>query len=121
MSRIIKSGPGWRVGWDSSADEFKGLVGTDDWALELTEAEMNDFCRLLNQLVETIAQISSELMEEETIACELESDLLWLEVKGYPDAYNLHLILHTGRRGEGHWSASTVPELIQAIQLLKVF
>ncbi len=82
---------------------------------------MNDFCRLLNQLVETIAQVSRELMEEETIACELESDLLWLEIKGYPDSYNLHLILHTGRRGEGHWSESAVPELIQAIQLLKVF
>ncbi len=33
MSRIIKSGPGWRVGWDFNANEFKGLVGTDDWAL----------------------------------------------------------------------------------------
>jgi hypothetical protein len=121
MERIIKSGSGWRVGWDSASKEFKGLVGTDDWALELTEAEMNDFCRLLNRLAETMAQMSNELMDEEAIACEAESDLLWLEVEGYPHAYRLHLILLTGRRVEGCWSTSAVPNLIQAIQLLQVF
>jgi hypothetical protein len=121
MERIIKSGPGWRVGWDADSEEFKGLIGTDDWALELTEAEMNDFCRLLNQLAETMAQMSNELMDEEAIVCEAESDLLWLEAEGYPHDYKLHLILLTGRRVEGYWSPSAVPDLIQAIQLLQVF
>ncbi|UBF26284.1 DUF1818 family protein [Kovacikia minuta CCNUW1] len=121
MNRIIKTGTGWRLGWDASAEQFKGLVGADEWALELTESEMNDFCRLVNQLAETIVQISNELMDEEAIACEVESDLLWLEAEGYPDAYHLHLILLTGRGGEGFWSASAVPELIQAIQLLQGF
>jgi hypothetical protein len=121
MARIVKSGPGWRIGWDTEAEAFKGLVGTDEWALELTEAELNDFCRLLNQLVDSVERISLELMDEETIACEAESDLLWLEVKGYPQAYNLHLILLTGRRGEGHWSASAVPQLVQAVRSLQVF
>ncbi len=121
MARIVKSGPGWRIGWDADAEVFKGLVGTDDWALELTEAELKDFCRLLNQLVETVAQIAPELMDEETIVCEAESDRLWLEVEGYPHAYRLHLILLTGRRGEGRWSAAAVPELTQAIQSFQVF
>jgi len=31
------------------------------------------------------------------ISCEAESDLLWLQVEGYPHAYNLRLILNTGR------------------------
>jgi hypothetical protein len=118
---MIKSGVGWRLGWDPDADAFKGLVGSDDWALELTAVELEDFCRLLNQLVEMVVQMSSELMAEETIACEAESDRLWLEVEGYPHAYRLHLMLLTGRRSEGHWAATAVPALAQAAKSLDVF
>ncbi|QZZ19398.1 DUF1818 family protein [Leptothermofonsia sichuanensis E412] len=121
MGRILKSGHGWCIGWDTDAEVFKGLVGTDDWALELTETELNDFCRLFNQLSETMVQMSRELMDEEAIACEAESDHIWLEVEGYPHAYSLHLILLTGRGGEGRWSASAIPDLLQAIQSLKVY
>jgi len=118
---MIKSGVGWRIGWDADAPIFVGLVGSDDWSLELTAAELNDFCRLVPQLAEAIAQISHELMDEEAIGCEVESSLLWLEAQGFPDAYKLHLILLSGRGGEGYWSAAAVPELVRAVPLLKVF
>ncbi len=121
MSRFLKSGPGWRIGYDPEAVEFKGLVGTDDWALELTEAELDDFCRLLGQLVDTMKQMATELMDEEAIACEVESDRLWLEAEGYPQAYTLHLILLNGRRAEGHWSSQAAGDLFQAACSLKVF
>ena len=121
MKRLIKSGAGWRIGWDPNASEFTGLVGGDEWALELSEAELSDFCRLLAQLAETMNQMTSELMEEERVSCELESSLLWMEAEGYPHAYGLRLILNTGRRGEASWTASAVPGLIQATQMLKVF
>ena len=121
MERVVKSGAGWRIGWNPNAGEFKGLVGADDWAIELTEAELNDFCRLSGQLVETISQLTSELMDEEKIACEAQSDLLWMEVEGYPHAYNLRLILNTGRCAEGNWAADAVPDLVQAAGMLKVF
>jgi hypothetical protein len=121
MERLIKSGPGWRLGWNSEAAEYQGLVGGDDWAIELTEAELDDFCRLLGQLAQTMSQMASELMDEEKIACEAESDLLWLEVEGYPHAFTLRFILNTGRRGEGSWIAQSVPGLLQAAQSLKVF
>jgi len=42
MSVLLKV-EGWRIGWNPNAAEFKGLVGTDDWAIELTETELNDF------------------------------------------------------------------------------
>ncbi|MDB9375301.1 DUF1818 family protein [Nodularia sphaerocarpa] len=121
MEHLIKSGLGWRIGWNPNAPEFKGLIGTEDWAIELTEAELNDFCRLLAQLADTMKQLASELMEEEKIACEAESDLLWLEVEGYAHAYSLRLILNTGRGVEGKWEAAAVPELLQASGMLKVF
>ena len=121
MERVIKSGTGWRLGWNPDALTFKGLVGTEDWAIELTEAELNEFCRLLNQLADTMKHLATELMEEEKIACEAESDLLWMEVEGYPQAYNLRFILNTGRGAEGQWEAPAVLELWQAIGMLKVF
>ena len=65
MERVIKSGTGWRIGWNPDAPEFKGLVGTQDWAIELTEAELNEFCRLFNQLADTMKHLATELMEEE--------------------------------------------------------
>ncbi|KYC37921.1 hypothetical protein WA1_05340 [Scytonema hofmannii PCC 7110] len=121
MQRVLKSGLGWRIGWNPTAPEFKGLVGTDDWAIELTEAELNDFCRLLAQLADSMQQIATELMDEEKIACEAESDLMWMEVEGYPHAYSLRLILSTGRSVEGKWDASAVPGLLQATGMLEVF
>ena len=121
MERLIKNGSGWRLGWDPQALEYQGLVGGDDWAIELTEAELNDFCRLLAQLAQTMNQMASELMDEEKIACEAESDLIWMEVEGYPDSYLLRFILNTGRRCEGSWLASAVPNLVQAAESLKVF
>lgn len=121
MERLLKTGLGWRLGWNPKATDYQGLVGGDDWAIELTDAELNDFCRLAEQLAETMNQMVSELMDEEKISCEAESDLLWMEVEGYPHAYTLRFILNTGRRGEGSWLSEAVPGLVQAAQSLKVF
>ncbi|MBE9039236.1 DUF1818 family protein [Oscillatoriales cyanobacterium LEGE 11467] len=121
MNRIVKSDSGWRLGWDAAASEFKGLVGTDDWAFELREDEFQDFCRLFDRLATTMSQMRSELMDEEKITCEAQSDRLWLEVEGYPDAYSLRLILNTGRRCEGEWLPEAVPGLLQAARTIAVF
>ncbi|MFB8797079.1 MAG: DUF1818 family protein [Microcoleus sp.] len=121
MERVIKTGDGWRLGWHPDATEFQGLVGGDGWAIELTEAELNDFCRLLAQLAATMSQMASELMDEEKIAIEAESDLLWVQVEGYPQAYSVQLILSAGRRCEGFWSIAAAPGLVQATKVLKVF
>jgi len=121
MSKILKSGSGWRIGWNPEAGEFPGLVGGENWAVELTAAELNDFCRLLAQLAATLDQMSSELMDAEKIACEAESDLLWMEVAGYPHAYTLQFILNSGRRAEGNWGVEAVPSLVQAAQTLQTF
>ncbi len=121
MERVVKSGAGWRLGWNPNAAEFKGLVGADDWAIELTGAELDDFCRLCTQLVETMNQLASELMDEEKIAIDAESGLMWMEVEGYAHAYSLRLILNTGRCAEVSWSSDAVPGLVQAAQTLTVF
>ena len=121
MAKILKQGNGWRLGWNPEAGEFKGLVGGDEWAIELTEAELEDFCRLLLTLARTMKEMAGELMDEEKIACEAESDRLWMEAEGYPDAFCVRFILNTGRCCEAGWPSSAVPELVQAAAVLKVF
>ncbi|NET47722.1 MAG: DUF1818 family protein [Merismopedia sp. SIO2A8] len=115
-TRQLKRGDGWRVGCFPNAELFQGLVGSDTWSLELTTTEFNDFCRLALQLSDTMAAMAAELMDEERISCEAESESIWLEVEGFPHAYTMHLILLTGRRGEGMWSDAAVPKLLQALQ-----
>lgn len=119
--RYLKSGSGWRVGWDTHAATYPGLVGADEWAVELTEVEFQDFNRLFRQLHQTMKLMAQELMEEEQITCEVETDLLWLEAQGYPHSYSLRLILNQGRRCEGNWSPEAVPELFIALERLTIF
>ncbi|MBR8831437.1 MAG: hypothetical protein N5P05_000923 [Chroococcopsis gigantea SAG 12.99] len=119
--RILKQGKGWRLGWTRDPLPYQALVGGDDWAMELTAAEFADFCRLTAQLNQTMNQMREVLMEEEKIACEAESDLVWLEGEGFPQSYSLRLILQKGRSCEGNWSAEAVKELIKALETFQVF
>ncbi len=117
----LKTGKNWRVGWNDEADVFKGLVGADDWSVELTETEFDTFLRLLTELGEALESMKAELMDEEAIALEKESELLWMQIDGYPQVFSISFILRTGRCAEGHWSAETASELNQAIQTIKLF
>ena len=116
MSRLLKKGKGWRIGWHPEAEKYQGLIGSESWAIELTAIEFKEFYRLLRQLTDTMAQIASELMDEERIAIEAESNLMWLEIEGYRDRYSLRLILHCDRRCEGNWEAGIASELVLVMQ-----
>ncbi len=115
QNRQIQEGTGWRLGWNPDGTiAYQGLVGGSDWAYELTAAELDDFCRLLLQLADTMAAMAAELMSEERLCCEAESDRLWLEVEGFPQSYGLRLILSQGRGAEGAWATTAVPGLVGA-------
>ena len=113
--RRLIEGMGFRVGWDPDGGEFVGLVGTEEWAIELTAAEWTDFARLATQLSETMAAMTTELMDEESMSVELESDRLWIEVQGDPTHYGLRFMVQEGRCVEGAWKAEGVPGLLKAL------
>lgn len=119
--RFIKQGADWRVGWDPSVSLYKGLLAGQDWAVELTEPEFQDFCRLAQQLQATLQAMAPELMDAERIACEAESERIWLEAEGFPQAYGLRFIVLTGRRCEGSWPDSAVPEVLAALRGITLF
>ena len=118
MGRILKKGEGWRIGWNPDPTcPFQGLVGADDWAVELTAAEFKDFCRLLTQLAETVEAIAPELMAEENINIEAESDLIWLEINGLVGNYDLRMLVSQNRSVEGNWSSTSVTEIMKLAQI----
>ena len=118
---VLKEGRSWRLGFNPNADFYPGLVGGEKWAIELTLAEWQDFRRLIAQLSETMQLMATELMDEEKITCEAESDLIWLEVSGYSQSYALRFILNHGRCCEGSWPSEVVSELIQSLHTFSVF
>jgi hypothetical protein len=117
----LKTGKNWRVGWDETdTNSFQGLLGGEDWACELTAAEFDDFVRLLTELGQSMESMTADLMDEEAIAINQSTDLLWMQINGYPRSYSLSFILLTGRRAEGQWDELNTLELIQAIQTIKL-
>lgn len=120
MERYLKTGDDWRIGWHPQGLKYKGLVGSDSWAIELTQAELSDFCYLINQLVETMNEMSTELMDQEKISCEAETELLWLEAEGFSHSYTLRLIVYGDRCCEGNWQAGLAPKLLEAIKSLGI-
>ncbi len=101
------------------AKDYPALLGGQDWAIELTAAEWQDFQRLLAQLQATIAAIAPELMDQEAITLEVESDQLWLEIEGYPQAYGMRLILQSGRKAEVAWPSAVVPQVLAGLTALQ--
>ncbi len=114
-AKNLLCGDGWRIGFRSDVDIYKGLIGTDSWAIELTEGEFRDFCKLAAQLAETMQVMATELSDGEKICCTLETEELCLEVNGYPHSFNLRFQLLKGRQSEGFWDEVAVPFLVEAI------
>lgn len=115
MQRQILQGPGWRLGWNPEATVYQGLAGDEHWAVELTLTELRDLHRLSQQLLASLKAIAEELMPEETIELEAESEHIWVALEGFADRYCLRFILLGDRGSEGSWSETATPELLQAL------
>ncbi|ESA38090.1 hypothetical protein N836_33985 [Leptolyngbya sp. Heron Island J] len=121
MTALLREGKGWRVGWDDERENFKALVGGDNWALELTQDEFEALRRLAQQLATIMASLASELMPDEQISCEQETSQIWMEAEGFHHSYSLRFILLNGRGAEGAWPSSTVPEVLNGLTHIDVF
>ncbi len=115
MSKQLLRGTGWRIGCFPQVHPFSGLVGGDNWAIELTQTELEEFCNLCVQLLQSVQQTEAELSDRESLTCTAETENICLEVSGYPGNFRLSLQLHTGRRAEGMWDNDALNQLVEAI------
>lgn len=114
-SSFLRQGSGWRVGY-RAGQAFPALLGSDVWALELTESEWQAFVAGIQHLAAAMTAAKDYLMAGEGITLEHTSEGLTLTVTGDPQAYRLFVQLHYGRRGEGLWDPDAVGPLLQAIE-----
>lgn len=104
------------MGWDGDAPTYQGLLGGADWAIELTADEFQTFCRLAQQLAQQMQAMADLLMDEEGLTCDAESDHVWVEASGDAERFALRLIVQSGRRCEGAWSATATEHLLRAME-----
>ena len=90
---IKKEGRGWRIIRDSARGNFSTLIGGESWAIELTQSEWESLVKVVIDLSNQYHNIKDQLMGEENITLELESNP-WLAIlKGDQYGWTLKLIL----------------------------
>jgi hypothetical protein len=114
----LLTGIGWRIGWSPKSEPYQGLIGGEHWAVELSEAEIRNFCSLCLQLAQVMADMESELADRESLDCSSQIDDLTITFSGYPGQFGIYFCATCGRslrKFEGSW-AEVVPEFLAAIQ-----
>ena len=119
---IKKEGPGWRIIRDSSRDNFSTLIGGESWAIELNQYEWETLVKVVMDLSDQYKDIKDQLMGEEDITLELESNP-WLAIlKGDQNGWNLKLILDSNdslnRGAEVSWSRNVTFHVANAMRTM---
>ena len=119
---IKKEGPGWRIIFDSSRDNFSTLIGGKDWAIELNKSECETLVEVVIELCDQYKLVKEQLMGDEDITLELERRP-WLAIlKGDQYGWNLRLILsasgHFNRGAEVYWPRNVTNYVTNAMRTM---
>ena len=119
---IKKEGPGWRLIRDSSRDNFSTLIGGESWAIELNQFEWKTLVKVVINLSDQYKNIKDQLMGDEDITLELESDP-WLAIlKGDQNGWKLKLILDSSdslnRGAEVSWPRNVTTNVANAMRTM---
>ena len=74
---MVKNQERWRLLRDFKKGKYCFLIGVDNWSIELQKSEFYSLYLLLLKINEQLLVIKDELMDEESIALELEQ-LPWV-------------------------------------------
>tara|TARA_B100000579_G_scaffold117409_1_gene94205 strand:+ start:142 stop:522 length:381 start_codon:yes stop_codon:yes gene_type:complete len=119
---IKKEGPGWRIIRDSSREKFSTLIGGESWAIELNQNEWETLVKVVIDLSDQYKDIKDQLMGDEDITLELESNP-WLAIlKGDQNGWSLKLILDSNyslsRGAEVFWPRNVTFNLSNAMRTM---
>lgn len=119
---IKKEGPGWRIIFDSSRDNFSTLIGGKDWAIELNKSECETLVEVVIELCDQYKLVKEQLMGDEDITLELERRP-WLAIlKGDQYGWNLRLILSASglfnRGAEVYWPRNVTNHVANAMRTM---
>ena len=119
---IKKEGPGWRIIRDLSRDNFSTLIGGESWAIELNQLEWDTLVKVVINLSDQYEDIKDQLMGDEDITLELESNPWTAILKGDQKGWNLKLILDSSdslnRGAEVYWPRNVTKHVANAMRIM---
>ena len=119
---IKREGPGWRIIRDSSRENFSTLIGGQSWAIELNKSEWETLVKVVIDLSDQYENIKDQLMDDEDITLELESNPWFAILQGDQNGWNLKLILDSrdslNRGAEVSWPRNVTFHLVNAMRTM---
>tara|TARA_B100001029_G_C14955143_1_gene391151 strand:+ start:191 stop:571 length:381 start_codon:yes stop_codon:yes gene_type:complete len=117
-----KEGLGWRIIRDTSRDNFSTLIGGKNWAIELNEFEWKTLVKVITELSDQYKIVKDQLLGDEDITLELESNPWFAILKGDQYGWNLKLILNSNvslNRGvEVFWPRDVTTHVTNAMRTM---
>ena len=116
---MLKDQKRWRLFKDFKKGKFCFLVGVDNWSIELQKSEFYSLYLLLLRLNEQLTSINNELMDEETIALEIEKLPWFIELKGKKNEWSLRFVFESQdqtRSFEMYWPIPIAQNLFYEIK-----
>ncbi len=88
---------------------------TTTWTIEFSPVEWEQFVQQFRTLAQTWQSIQEELMPEEALTLDSESETIRLQAEGQPEQWGMWLQLCSGRKVEGYLDFPLVMELLRRI------
>ena len=92
---MVKVQKKWRLLRDIKKGKFCFLIGVDNWSIELQKSEFDSLYFLLLRINEQLLGIENELMDEESIALELEQLPWYIELEGKKNEWSLRFVFES--------------------------
>ena len=116
---MVKDQKGWRLLKDFKKGKFCFLISVDNWSIELQKSEFHSLYLLLLKIDEQLLSIKNELMDEESIALELEQLPWYIELKGKKNEWSLRFVFESQnqtRSFEMYWPIPIAQNLFNEIK-----
>ena len=116
---LLKDQKRWRLFKDFKKGKFCFLVGVDNWSIELQKSEFYSLSLLLLRLDEQLTSIKNELMDEETIALEIEKLPWFIVLEGKKNEWRLRFVFESQdqtRSFEMYWPIPIAQNLFYEIK-----
>ena len=109
----------WKLLRDFKKGKFCFLIGVENWSIELQKNEFESLCSLLIRINKQLLDIKNELMDEESIALELEILPWYVELEGNKNKWSLRFVFDSQdqtRSFEMYWPIPIAQNLFFEIE-----
>ena len=109
----------WRLLKDFKKGKFCFLIGVDNWSIELQKSEFYSLYLLLQRIDKQLLDIKDDLMDEESIALEIEQLPWFIKLEGDKNKWSLRFVFESQdltRSFEMYWPIQIAQDLLYEIK-----